>query len=225
MAKRKKSWNSSATFATGNSMEKIIMLFFTMSFLGNICEMSLVFAQTGHWVSRQGLIYGPFNAYYGVAAVLCMLLLSRLQGYNAAMVFVISAIVGSAYQWFASWAQELVFDSRSWNVSASPLNINGRTNLFFFICWGIVGLIFINHFYPWFSSLISSTPPVIGRVVMIIITVFMLLNIVISTSAVIRWAERADDANSKPETFIGSFVDKYYSGDYLSKIYTNLKFI
>ena len=225
MANRKKKWSSNSTFAGGNSIEKIIMLFFIASFLGNICEMTLIFAQTGNWASRQGLIYGPFNAFYGLGAVLFMLLLSRLQGYNAAMIFAISGFVGSAYQWFASWTQELVFDSRSWNVSGSPFNINGRTNLFFFICWGIVGLLFINHFYPWFSSLIVSTPPVIGRVLVMIITVFMLFNIVVSSSAVIRWAERAQDAGSQPETFIGRFVDKHYTGDYLSKVYTNLKFI
>ena len=56
----------SETKSKFNEVIKIFLVFMIGSVLGYIVEMIVAFVQNGHFVSRQGLIYGPFTPVYGI---------------------------------------------------------------------------------------------------------------------------------------------------------------
>ena len=49
-----------------NEIIKIFIIFMIGSIIGYIVEMIVALVQNGHFVSRQGLIYGPFTPVYGI---------------------------------------------------------------------------------------------------------------------------------------------------------------
>ncbi|MEF9970363.1 MAG: putative ABC transporter permease [Ruthenibacterium sp.] len=210
------------SFAAGKNIYKLIWVFTIGCFVGFAAEMVFAYAKTGAWVNRQGLIYGPFNQIYGLGAVLFTLTLYRFRNANGAIVFVTSALVGSAFEWTCSFVQEFVFGCVSWEYSDTPANIGGRTNLFFAICWGVMGFLFIRNLYPFLSELIEKIPNRIGKPITIIVAVLLSLDIIISFAAVTRQSMRIN--GSAADTSIGAFLDRHYPDDYLAKVYPSMQF-
>ena len=210
------------SFAYGKNIHKIIWIFFIGCILGYVVEMLFAFVKNGQWINRQGLIYGPFNQIYGLGAVLFTLTLYRLRNANALWIFGASAVVGAAFEWVCSFLQEKAFGCVSWEYSHTPFNLGGRTNLFFAICWGLMGLLFIRNFYPWVSGYIEKIPNKLGRILSVIIAVFMVFNMAISAAAVGRQSARF---NGKPAAnFVEAFLDRQYPDAYLAKVYTSMEF-
>ena len=58
---------------------KSIWLFVIGSIIGYVFEAIVVIAQEGHYVVRQGLIYGPFIPVYGIGGVMYYLVLSNMK--------------------------------------------------------------------------------------------------------------------------------------------------
>ena len=58
-----------AHFAQGMTFYKLFWVFFIGCFAGVVLETIYCLIQRGHYESRVGLIYGPFNLVYGVGAL------------------------------------------------------------------------------------------------------------------------------------------------------------
>ena len=54
---------------------KIFWVFIIGSVIGYLLEMLVGLVQNGHFVSKQGLIYGPFSQVYGVGLVVYYLVI------------------------------------------------------------------------------------------------------------------------------------------------------
>ncbi|MEG0769513.1 MAG: putative ABC transporter permease [Ruthenibacterium sp.] len=211
------------SFAAGKNMYKLIWVFFIGCILGYCAEMVFAYAKNGTWVNRQGLLYGPFNQIYGMGAVLFTITLYRLRNANGVLVFVASAIAGSAFEWMCSFAQEMLFGCVSWEYSDTPANLGGRTNLFFAICWGVMGFLFIRNLYPYLSERIERIPNKIGKTLTVIIAVFMGVNILLSAAAVTRQSARKQ--GEPPLTILGECLDRWYPDEFLAKVYTSMEFV
>ncbi|MEG1069129.1 MAG: putative ABC transporter permease [Ruthenibacterium sp.] len=210
------------SFAAGKNGYKLIWVFIIGCLVGFTAEMIFAYAKTGAWVNRQGLIYGPFNQIYGLGAVLFTLTLYRFRNANGAVVFITSALVGSAFEWTCSFLQEFVFGCVSWEYSDTPANIGGRTNLFFAICWGVMDFLFIRNLYPFMSEAVEKIPNRIGKPLTIFLAILMSLDIIISFSAVTRQSMRIK--GNAPDTAIGAFLDRHYPDEYLKKVYPSMQF-
>lgn len=209
-------------FAAGINFYKIVWVFFIGCVIGYAVEMLYAYAQKGMWINRQGLIYGPFNQIYGMGMVLCAVALYRLRNANAAVIFGISAILGSVFEYLCSFAQELAFGCVSWEYSHTPANIGGRTNLFFALCWGMLGMVFIRNFYPYMCKWVEKIPNKIGKPLTIVIAVVLSIDILISALAVARQGQRVRDV--PPLTVVGELLDKYYPDEYMAKVYPSMQF-
>lgn len=98
-----------------------IVLFFVIGcVIGTYYEEILclvrTFIGTGEWqwVSRRGLLYGPFSPVYGIGAVLVYLLFYRPQLKFWPSVL-LGALFGGALEILLSLGQEIAFGTRSWN--------------------------------------------------------------------------------------------------------------
>ncbi len=211
-----------ASFAKGESPYKLVWIFLIGSFIGVVFEVIFVWATSGVLMRRSGMLYGPFNQVYGFGALMFTIFLYRFRKYNAFIIFLVSMILGLAFEYGCSWVQEVVFHSTSWDYSNMPLNIGGRTNLLYGVGWGLMGMIFINHTWPFLSEMVERIPNRIGKPLTIIVAVLLVLDMGISGLAVWRAGERN---NGVPATnFMEQWMDKTYPNAVLEEKYPSMNF-
>ena len=75
-----------------NELIKIFWVFIIGSVIGYVIEMIVGILQNGHFVSRQGLLIGPFIQVYGLGLVTYYLVISRIKNMSNVKIFVLSMI-------------------------------------------------------------------------------------------------------------------------------------
>lgn len=209
-------------FARGMNIYKILLVCIVGSFAGVIIEMMWAFARYGIIESRRGLVYGPFNLLYGAGAAFLTIALYKYRNRGRLWSFCGGFIVGSALEYVCSWGQEVLLGSRSWDYSNMPLNINGRICFTYSVFWGILGIIWIKDLYPRMSKWILKIPNKVGRPLTWALTVFMIVNVIVSCVAVGRWAQRLEGQEA-PNSF-WEFVDERFPNQRMERIFANMSF-
>lgn len=204
-------------FAKGICFEKIFWIFIIGCVFGCMVEVLNHFIHYGNFVSRSGLIYGPLNPVYGFGLVIFVLFLSKIK--NPILIFIGGMLLGGGFEYVCSFVQEKVFGTISWDYSHQLFNIGGRTSLKYMLIWGVLALIFMKFVYPILSNLIEKIPVKIGRILTVILVVFVIFDAVISIIACLRQSERAmgEEASNRVEVFL----DKHYPDERLNKIFEN----
>lgn len=208
------------SFAYGMNLYKLSWIFIIGGIFGYIVEMLWAFAKNGYFESRQGIIHFTFIPVYAFGALIVTLCLYKFQNARAIVIFLVSAIVGGAFEFICSLFQEHVLGTISWEYSESAFNLQGRTNLFFSLMWGILGLIFIRSTYPFFSRQIEKIPNKIGKPLTWVIMIFLCLDMSLSSCAVKRQSDRHKGIQAQNPFAV--FLDERYDDDYLKKIYPNM---
>ena len=211
------------SFASGLNFYKLFWIFFIACFLGVVVETVWVYVTRHVLQSRRGLIYGPFNCVYGCGAVLMTLVMYRLRNKRDAAIFVVGALLGGVYEYVLSWGQEAILGTVSWQYDNMPFNLHGRINLLYTFFWGILALIWVKELFPRFTRLIEKIPNSIGRPLTWALTLFMVVNIIISSAAVLRMSER--HFNVPCENKIQAFLDAHYPDDYLAKVFPSMVYV
>lgn len=211
------------SFANGMNYYKLFWIFLIGCFAGVIIEIIWCLIFAGHFEYRTGLIYGPFNPVYGFGAVIMTLVLFKINNKRDLYTFLGAMILGAAFEFLCSFFQEISLGVVSWEYSDSPYNIGGRTNLQFALCWGLLGLVWVKDMYPRLSRLIERIPNKVGIPLTWILSVFMVLNMTISSLAVARQTNRR--AGIEPRNELEVFLDIHYDDEFLKKIYQNMRFV
>lgn len=206
-------------FAEGLCFQKLFFIFMFGSVFGTIYEDILIYLQQGIWMVHRGVIYGPFNVIYGFgAALMCWVLLRKK--YNNWQIFGLSALLGGAVEYLLSLGQEIFTGTTSWDYSNQFLNFAGRTSVPIMLVWGVMGIVLVKVFYPVLSGLIERIPQNVGEPLFWVLLVFMIINCLVSWTAIIRQNLRHHDI--PPLTPIGQFYDEYYNDTFLEKYFPNM---
>ena len=205
--------------STLKKISKIFWIFIIGSVIGYIIEMIVGLVQNGHFVSKQGLLFGPFSQVYGVGLVIYYLVIPCNRKWIR--IFIFSMFLGGITEYIFSYFQELIFGTISWDYSNLLFNINGRTSLLHCIYWGIGGILFVKFIRPHLEKLDKLYNKKSFKIVTVIFTIFIIFDIIISSLACIRQEQRRE--NIPPKTNIGKFLDTYYKDEVLNKIYSNAK--
>lgn len=214
---------NSPVFAQGLCFYKYVWVFMAASVIGVVVETVFCYVFTGEITSRKGTIFGPFNQIYGLAAIMLLLLLSRIQSEKTGTVFLVSALAGGAFEVVSSLVQEACFGSVSWDYTWMSVSfLGGRTNLLYMAFFGCLGVIYIRLIYPFLSRQVERIPLKKGALVSWGLVVFMSANLVFSGMAVVRWSER--QAGRPPSSAVESYMDERYPDEILSLIYPSMKF-
>ena len=214
-------------FAEGYSFKKLFLIFVIGSIFGALYEQILnlitTYLQTGNlvWELRRGVIYGPFSPIYGAGAVLLVYFLSK-PNYSNLKTFIFGALGGGAFEYLISFLQETFTHTVSWDYSNHFLNINGRTTIPFMLVWGFFALVFVKIVYPFLSEQIEKIPIKFGNICFYIIFIFLVIDMAISWTALIRSALRRN--NIEPLTPVGHFYDEVYPDPVLAKSFPNMSF-
>ena len=129
-----------------NEIIKIFLIFMIGSVIGYIVEMIVALVQNGHFVSRQGLLYGPFTPVYGIGILVYYIFFSIMKNRNKEIIFISSMILGGITEYTCSYIQEKVFGTIPWDYSRDWIfNINGRTTLIHCMYLGDLQVFYIRH--------------------------------------------------------------------------------
>ena len=207
-------------FAPGFGFYKLFWIFFIGSFLGVVIETLWCIITRGHFESRQGLIYGPFNLVYGFGALLMTLGLHWCEHKNDRWVFVGGVLIGSVYEYFCSFLQEAMFGTVSWQYDHLPFNLHGRINLLYSIFWGILALLWVKILCPMMSRWIARIPNRWWKPLTWVLLAFMIANTVISACAVGRMSARHYGAPA--QNAFERFLDAHYTDELLKFVYPNM---
>lgn len=204
----------------------IVSLFVIGSMIGFIHENLLTLIK-GNYVLRRGLIYGPFIPVYGIGLIVFYFVYSRINvsKYNKIiellLVFIIGFFLGGLTEYVCSFMQEKLFGTISWDYSYLKFNIHGRTSLLHASCWGMMSVLFYILIYPLLLKLKHSLNNKKVRVLLIIVSVLIILDCIISIMACVRMYERRN--NIKPRNKVEEILDEKYPDEYLNEIYNNAK--
>lgn len=209
-------------FAQGINAYKLMLVCFVGSFAGVVVESIWCILRHGYLESRAGLVYGPFNLLYGVGALTLTLALYRFRNRGRWLSFLGGMLVGSVVEYVCSWGQELILGSRSWDYSRMPFNLNGRICLLYSCFWGVLGVLWIKDIYPRMAKWILKLPNRFGKIATWCVSVFLVINCVVSMVAVYRWSERVHDVPASNSFW--EMVDERFPDERMERVYANMNF-
>lgn len=202
-------------------LSKIFWVFLIGSFIGYIVEMIVGLVQNGHFVSRQGLLFGPFIQVYGVGLVAYYFVISNIKKKSNLKVFLISMLLGGVVEYFFSFFQEKLFGTISWDYSNLLFNIHGRTSMLHCIYWGTGGILFVKFILPLIDKLNNWYNKKNFKVITVVLVLFISFDIIISGMAGARQLERR--SNIAANSYMDTFFDTHYPDAKLRNIYSNAK--
>lgn len=207
-----------------NIIQKLIKLFWIFligSILGYIIEMIVGLVQNGHFVSRQGLLFGPFIQVYGVGLVAYYLVISNIKKKSYIKIFFITMLLGGIVEYLFSYLQETWFGTISWDYSNLLFNIHGRTSLLHCFYWGTGGVLFVKFVLPLINYLKDWCKNTNFKYITAFLVLFIAFDIIISGMAGARQIERKN--NIAANGYMDNFFDEYYPDAKLEQIYSNAK--
>lgn len=176
----------------------------------------------GGWESRAGLVWGPFSPIYGSGAVLLTMFLNRYYHSHNLVIFLVSMVVGSALEYVTSWGMQTFWGAIAWDYTGTFGSIQGRTNFFFGMMWGMLGLVWVRIIMPVVKRIFShiDAKSTLARVLTVIMSVFMAANIVCTCLALDRESQRM--AGIPATDPIQKFCDDVFPNSYLQERFQNM---
>ncbi len=193
----------------------LFWVFVVCSVLGLLIEVifHMVFVDFGVYQDRAGMLFGPFSPIYGVGAVFMTIVLNRLYDNNIFFVFIASAAIGGAFEYFVSWFLQFSFGIIAWDYTGSFLSIDGRTNAMYMFFWGVLGCIWIKLLLPWLLKLVNMIPWNWRYSVTAACAALMFCNAAMTLMAFDCWYQR--EAGLAPENAAEQYFADHFDNDYM----------
>lgn len=204
-------------FAEGCSFYKLFLLFVIGAFLGDIVETVFCRLTMGYWMSRSSLVWGDFSVVWGLAIALVTWMLYHYREKSDGYIFLMGTLLGGTYEYVCSVFTEMVFGQVFWDYSAMQFNLGGRINLLFCFFWGIAAVVWLKKLYPILSGWIEKIPTKAGKWITWCLVIFMTLNMLVSSAALMRYDERKRGIDAKNS--IEHWIDKTYNDKVIKEIY------
>lgn len=201
----------------------MVWLFAVGSVIGFVLEGFWSILRLGYWENHSAVVWGPFCIVYGVGTAMMYWVSAQIANKPILLQFAIFALTGGAIEYLASWLQETVFGVSTWNYDDHFLNIGGRISLQMVIIWGLLGTAFAHFVFPLFARLLEKMQGRWWTFSCVCLASFMVLNLLMSAVAILRWGERKQDipASNRFE----SFLDDSYGDDRMESIFSNMEFL
>lgn len=189
-------------------------LFMISSLAGFVIEGVFCVFKYGNWQSHVVTMWGPFCLLYGIGTVGFYLVAAALKGKGYILEFIGYAMVGDVLELVGGLLLEFGLGMRAWDYTQSFLNFRGHICLSMTLVWGIVGFVF-SRFCPLISRGLSKYEHGIYRVLIIILSVFMAVNLIFTAICIVRWSKRHTGVPA------GSAFEKYLDEKYDDKYMAN----
>ncbi len=209
----------------------LFWVFFVCSVLGLILEevWHMVVVEPGVYQDRAGMLFGPFSPIYGFGAVLMTMALNRFYKKNPLIIFLVSALIGGAFEVFVGWFMQTSFGVVSWSYShirlfgmPDPIAVltAGRTCTPFACMWGLGGLIWIKVLLPRLLRLINMIPWKRRYSATVILTAVMLIDGVMTLQSLDYWYQRVN--GTVRDIPVAQFYDKHFDDEYMENRFQSM---
>lgn len=202
----------------------LFWIFMVASVLGLALEDLFHVVVYGGYESRAGLVWGPFSPIYGVGAVALTLFLNRFYYTHDLIIFLIAMVVGAVLEYSASWMMETFWHAIAWDYTGTFGSINGRTNFFFGVMWGTLGLFWVRFILPVVKGVQRRFRGTFEgnffRTLSILLAAFMLVNAIVTVLALHREGERTQGI--PPKTQIDVLLDQTFTDEWLQQRFHNM---
>ncbi|MCI8367747.1 MAG: putative ABC transporter permease [Eggerthellaceae bacterium] len=189
----------------------IFWIFVVASIIGVVIETiyHALVVDFGHYQDRAGLLFGPFSPIYGFGAVLMTLALNRFHKAPVWVIFLVSAVIGGAFEYFVSCFMEYCFGAVAWDYTGTFLNINGRTNFMFMCMWGALGVMWMRWALPTLLNVINLIPWQWRYTITAVCTALMVADCLMTLVALDCWYSRLSglEPNNALEWFCAQHFD------------------
>lgn len=150
------------------SIRNVWLLFIIYGFLG-WCVEFLVFAILYGEFIKRGFMHITFLSIWAIGGVLITLIFRK----NQRFVFLKSFLYLSFLEYISSILLEILFNTKWWNYSNEPFNINGRVCLANSIAFGIGGFIIVKFLSPFINSKLNKcNKKVLNTIVIITLIIY-----------------------------------------------------
>lgn len=167
----------------------------------------------GGYQDRAGVLYGPFSPIYGFGAVLMTVALNRFHSKPIAIIFLVSAIIGGAFEYLTSWFMQFAFGIVAWDYTGTFLSIDGRTNFVFMCMWGVLGCLWVKLLLPRMLKLVNMIPWNWRYSVTTVCAALMIANGAMTLFALDSWYQR--EAGHEPTNAIERFCAEHYDNEFM----------
>lgn len=216
------SWRSGTRQAPGGiGWYELFFLFLSSAFLGDCFETVFVFLGSGIWMSRSSLLFAPLSLVWGTGAVLMTLVLPPLARRGNALLFAGGVVLGGGFEYLISWVLEQATGRLFWDYSHIPLNLAGRTNLWYALFWGAAGVFWVRAAVPWLLGQLRRFPRSAGRGLALAAAALLTLDMALSAAALLRMEERSREL--MPSNAVEQALDVWYTDARLEQRYQNMQ--
>ncbi len=156
----------------------------------SICEKKIV---------NTGFLKGPFCPIYGIGAIIMILFFERFQN-NIALLFIISMIVLTLWEYIVAIILEKTFNIKYWDYSKNKFNFQGRICLLNSIYWGILGVIFTCFIQPFVRNYVEMIPNTILEIsvgIIILIVMIDAINTIVKVKSLKSTLEKIEQLNTQ----------------------------
>ena len=191
----------------------LFWIFVVCSILGLAIETVFHLAIYHAYQDRAGLLYGPFSPIYGFGGLFMTVALNRFHDKPIPVIFLISALIGGAFEFTVSWIMQSAFGIVAWDYSGTFLSIDGRTNFMFMCFWGVLGVMWVKFLLPILLWMINKIPWKLRYTLTVVCFVFMVVDVVLTVQTIDCWYLR--EAGHAPNTPLEEFFNKHYDNAYM----------
>ena len=183
-----------------------VYLFAFGGLIGTVYEVVLNMVLRGIIEDRSGSILTPFNYVYGVGALVIFFVTTRLKKPHS--VFLAGGLLGGALEYGLSVFQEVVLGSRSWDYSAKPLNIGGRTTVPYMLVWGTL----------CFLAMYAERT---RKQVAVFLLVILIADVAVTATATVRYSQRASGMTAQSGWM--NIVDDLFDDAFMRLHFPNMR--
>ena len=129
-----------------------------------------------------------------------------------------------------SYVLEAIYSIRFWDYTYTGNSINGRICIIYSLFWGILSIFLIKIAKPIIDKLIDKIPKKIEKKLDIGVTVFFVLNVIVTVWAIRTYENRASEIYngvynniSTDNSVIKRIEDKQFTNERMKKTFPNLR--
>lgn len=216
------------------TFHQLLWYFVIFSIIGLLLETIFCYITSGIIESRKGLLWGPFCPVYGVGAAILIILLNKVDTNNGFKLFIYGFLVGSILEYIMSYVLESIYSIRFWDYTYTGNSINGRICILYSLLWGILSIFLLKVAKPNIDKLINKIPKSIEKKLDIFVTIFFILNVIVTIWAIQTYENRATEIyngtynsevkNITPQnSIIKNIEKKHFTNERMKKIFPNLR--
>ena len=200
----------------------IFWIFVVCCVLGIVVEVAwhMIVVEPGVYENRTGMLWGQFSPIYGFGAVLMTVALNRFHDRSIVMIFLVSAVIGGAFEFFVSWFMEVAFGVTAWDYTGTFMSIGGRTNFMFMCMWGVLGVVWVKFCLPRMLKLVNLIPWKWRYSITSVAAALMIFNGVMTLIALDCWAERL--AGVEPDNAVTVYCAEHFDDDWMENRFQSM---